>query len=157
MLHILALSPGAPASSGWEVVTPLQCTDGCRVLVNRGWVPREAVESISHPTGSVRVRGILKAGDQPNKFAENNDASRRYVWFDLHRVAEETASTPVYITETADGATVQAQGVWPRARPLETFAAFHVEPSTHLVYAGTWASLAVFGTVMTINFMKRLR
>ena len=97
--------PGAPATSGWEVLTPLQCTNGERVLVNRGWVPRDSVGSISQPEGRVRVCGVLKTGEKPNKYATNDAATRRYVWVDLPVLAEETGSSPVLVSEFLDGTT----------------------------------------------------
>ena len=53
---------GAAGASGWDVLTPLACTDGARVLVNRGWVPRDAVAAVERPAGRQAVSGVLKAG-----------------------------------------------------------------------------------------------
>lgn len=155
--------PGAPQPTGFEVVTPIQCAGGERILVNRGWVPRDAVDQIDQPTGTVRVSGVLKGGDKPNKFADNDYAKKSLVWLDLPVLAAEAGSAPVLVAEAIDddgragrAATARAgtKPSWPVARPLETYAEFHVKPSTHLIYAATWCSLTAFGAVMTY---KRFR
>ena len=43
---------------------------------------------------------------------------------------------------------------WPAERTTATFLDFYVQPSTHLVYAATWLSLAAAGALMTF---KRFR
>ena len=157
--------PGQPQPTGFEVVTPMECTGGERILVNRGWVPRDAVEQIGQPKGTVRVSGVLKDGDKPNKFANNDFAKKSLVWLDLPALAADVGSAPVLVAEAVDdgGSAGRAESAraargakpsWPLARPLETYAEFHVKPSTHLIYAATWCSLTAFGTFMTY---KRFR
>ena len=147
--------PGAPAPAGWDVITPFTLTDGSRVLVNRGWVPRDATGRIERPAGKQRVRGVLKSGDKENKYGFNDAASRRYVWLDLIMIAESTDACPLLIAATREEPTVvtsvQAAPGWPRERLLSSFMNFYVEPSTHLVYAATWASLTVAGAMITFK------
>jgi surfeit locus 1 family protein len=148
--------PGAPTPTGWDVITPLQCSDGSRILVNRGWVPREATAAISHPTGEQHFSGVLKRGEARNKYAHNDIEGGLYRWLDLSTIAKETASAPVLVVATTspDDEAGGRRASYPRKRPLDAFLNFYVEPSTHLVYAATWASLTVAGAFMTF---KRFR
>ena len=156
--------PGAAAPSGWEVVTPLVLEGGGgTVLVNRGWVPRDAVGDVRRPAGAQRIVGVLRSGEQPNKYAVNEPAARRYVWMDLATMAAEGRSAPVLVVAVADGADdadaagrrapssrpAQARSdAWPVARPTASFLDFYAQPSTHLTYAATWASLSVAAALM---------
>ena len=84
---------GAPGGSpsGWDIVTPLRCEDGTVVLVNRGWVPRDSTvpardpktgapnghafgvpAAFGQPRGAQEVHGVLKRGEQKNKYASPN-------------------------------------------------------------------------------------
>jgi cytochrome oxidase assembly protein ShyY1 len=84
---------GAPGGSpsGWDIVTPLRCEDGTVVLVNRGWVPRDSTvpardpktgapnghafgvpAAFGQPRGAQEVHGVLKRGEQKNKYARPN-------------------------------------------------------------------------------------
>jgi len=54
-------------ASGWDVVTPFECTDGRRVLVNRGWVQRDQAGSVSRPLQAVEVQGVLCGGESGNR------------------------------------------------------------------------------------------
>ena len=174
---------GAPTQSGWDVLTPFTCVDGSRVLVNRGWVPRDAIGSIKQPCGRQQVAGILKCGEKENKYGSNDIASKRYLWLDLPTLAATTASDPVLIVAADDESQSSAPSAdWPRMRPLSSFMTFYVEPNTHLVrvpsnpcvratcspafvlscrfdcpqvYASTWGSLTVAGAFMTFKRFLR--
>ena len=158
--------PGAPgAGTGFDVLTPLQCADGTRVIVNRGWVPRAAgmdpaAGGISAPKGVQRVRGILRRGEARNKYAHNTLKTGEFAWLDLDTLAYETESAPVLVvaTTTSDEARPSGGGsgaaAAPMLRPLDTFVNFYVEPSMHLVYAATWGSLSLAGAYMTLRFRR---
>jgi surfeit locus 1 family protein len=160
---------GAPAPSGWEVVTPLACADGTRVLVNRGWVPRDAADAVEQPRGRVRLEGVLRQGEPRNRYAQNDAAARRYIWLDLAALAAEAGCAPLLVVAVApgaeDGAAAAGRGgaataaaaagrVAPAPRPLGSFLDFYVTPATHLVYAATWASLSAAAALITL---KRFR
>jgi len=146
--------PGAPAPTGWDVITPLTCSDGSRVIVNRGWVPRDATADITRPIGRQRVEGVLKQGDKENKYGVNNLESRRFLWLDLPSLAQHTQSSQVLVVAASDNCAPPARA-WPQGRPLDSFMKFHVEPNTHLVYAATWGSLTVAGAFITVKRFLR--
>ena len=124
---------GAPTPSGWDVVTPLRCEDGTTVLVNRGWVPRDSTGALGQPSGVQAVHGVLKRGEERNKYAQNDPAARRYVWLDLPSMAAACESAPLLVVAAAPPGQQPLPGQWPMERPLEAFLDFYVSPSTHLV------------------------
>ena len=147
---------GAPAQSGWDVITPLVLADGTRVLVSRGWVARDATDAIEQPAGTQRLEGVLKHGERENRWGHNDVASGRYLWLDLPTIAAATDCQAVLVVAAAAPAGSKGPCTTaPQARPLEAFMAFHVEPSRHMSYAATWGALTVAGTFMTRHFLKR--
>jgi surfeit locus 1 family protein len=157
---------GAAGPSGWDVLTPLQCHDGTRVLVNRGWVARAAANQskpapIEQPEGVQRIDGILRRGEAENKYARNDPSQGRFVWLDLPAMAEYAGSAPLVVVAAAgvaqEGGERDAAGAghgagrYPRARSLDSFSEFHVKPSTHLTYAATWACLSAAGALITFK------
>lgn len=149
---------GAPSTTGWDVITPLVLDDGSRVLVNRGWVERtpnsKKPAAILQPQGRQLVEGVLKEGEKENKYGFNDVANARYVWLDLPTIASVTGSDPVLVVAAVDERRSDNPLAFPRARPVESFMSFYVEPSTHATYAATWGSLAVAGVFMTLRFIK---
>ena len=148
---------GAPSTTGWDVITPLVLDDGSRVLINRGWVERASGSSapgaIVQPQGRQVVEGVLKEGEKENKYAFNDAAKARYAWLDLPTVADVTGSAPVLVVAAAPPGADNPR-LFPRARPVDSFMSFYVEPSTHATYAATWGSLAVAGVFMTRRFIR---
>jgi len=152
-------------------VTPLRCEDGTVILVNRGWVPRDSTvpardpvtgkpnghafgvpAAFSQPRGAQEVHGVLKKGEQKNKYAENKPEEQRYVWLDLATMASEGGSAPLLVVAAAQpGEQPDVKPEWPMTRPLESFLDFYVSPTTHLVYASTWGALSVAGAFMTFR------
>jgi len=146
---------GAAGPSGWDVLTPLQCSDGSRVLVNRGWVARDGSNqskpaTIEQPTGVQTVDGVLRQGEQPNRYAKNDPSRGSYVWLDLAGIAEHAVSAPILVVAAAADGEAEPKR-YPRARSLDSFGEFHVKPSTHLTYAATWACLSAAGALITFK------
>lgn len=146
---------GAAGPSGWDVLTPLQCRDGTRILVNRGWVARDAASQsmpapIEQPAGVQRIDGILRRGEAENKYARNDPSRGRFVWLDLPSMAEYAAAAPLLVV-AAHGTDRDEPRRYPRARSLDSFSEFHVKPSTHLTYAATWGCLSAAGVLITLK------
>jgi len=147
--------PGGAGMTGWDVITPLRCTDGGAVLVNRGWVPRDQVDQVSQPVGELCVDGVLRCGEAGNRFTTNDAAQRRFVYLDAEAMADATGSSPVVLYETPSQRPSPGGGGWPLQRPLSSFLEFHVKPETHLVYSATWASLSGLMALMTAIRLRR--
>lgn len=124
---------GAPHASGWDVITPLTCSDGSSLLVNRGWVPRDQTASLSQPSGIQRVEGVLRKGEAGNRFATNDPERGRFVYLDVDALAERAGTSRVVVYETNGGGGGEGGSQWPAHRPLSSFLDFYVQPSTHLV------------------------
>ena len=150
---------GAAGTTGWDVVTPLRCADGTSVMVNRGWVPRDDVGALGQPAGVQSVHGVLKRGESPNKYAQNDPAARKYVWLDLPTMAASAGAAPLLVVAAArsfgQAPAKTKTKAWPMERPLESFLEFYTPPSTHLTYAATWCTLTVAGTFMTYKLFRR--
>ena len=57
--------------------------------------------------------------------------------------------------EGAPGSQSLALTSWPAVKSREDFLEFYVSPFKHKIYAGTWFSLAAFGTLMTFLRFKK--
>jgi surfeit locus 1 family protein len=133
---------------GYDVLTPLRLADGTGVLVDRGWVSREAVNrgarSFTPPGGEVTVRGPV-AGSRP--LQPDDQVETIHEWLvlprvDIARVAREVGADlrPVWIT-----AQVQEPAPGPGAPALP-----EPEPSdrvNHMQYALQWFAFAAIAAV----------
>lgn len=52
--------------SGFFVLTPLVLANGKRVVVNRGWVPRES-ETFERPNGEVELTAVVRVGESQGR------------------------------------------------------------------------------------------
>jgi len=146
--------------SGFWLLTPLREADGSVVLVNRGFVPTDAVDIATgklrqpEPAASaaaVSVTGLLRISEPGGAFLHHNDPGHNR-WYSrdvqaiarargLHDVApyfvDEDAGQPPANRADAGGAPSQPVGGL-------TVIAFH---NSHLVYAFTWYGLALMTAV----------
>ena len=97
---------------GFYVVMPLQLTGGGYVLVNRGWLPRNAdvrtaIAPYSTPSGEVTVEGIARAdASRAFELGEGGSAAHQQIRqnLDVAAFASETglALQPFVIEQTSD-------------------------------------------------------
>jgi surfeit locus 1 family protein len=73
--------------SGFFVLTPLELVNGKRVLVNRGWVPRES-ETFFRPSGEVELTGVVRLSEKQTRFVPDNERKRFY-WLDQAALNKE--------------------------------------------------------------------
>jgi surfeit locus 1 family protein len=129
---------------GYQVVTPLQQTDGSIVLVNRGWVPADrkdpARRAEGQTQGIVTVEGAVRApGRQHWLQPDNEPAKNLWFWSDLSAMARQ-ASVPA---ERLVPVFLEA-GPAPNPGGLPAGGQTRVNlPNDHLQYAITWYALAV--------------
>lgn len=133
---------------GYLVVTPLERqasndkTDSSRVLICRGWIPKNKKAQSSRPdsivTEEVEVQGLLREPWKKNMFTPANEPEKGQFYFpDVQQMAALTHSQPVWVEETMlpDLLTAydrQAKGV-PIGRPAEVNLR-----NNHLQYIVTW-------------------
>ena len=92
--------------NGFLVITPLERENGSsKVLVNRGWIPKEFEKHESRkqglPSGKVTVEGLLREPFKKNMFTPNNNPEKGQWYFqDVKEMAAWSGSNPVWIEET---------------------------------------------------------
>jgi surfeit locus 1 family protein len=126
---------------GYWVMTPLARDDGTTVLVNRGFVPETERDLSSwqpRGTGPVTVVGLLRISEPRGRFLRANDpASGRWYSRDVAAIAatqglDNVAPYFIDAERTPDQSGLPVPGL--------TVIAFS---NNHLVYALTWAALAL--------------
>jgi surfeit locus 1 family protein len=137
--------------AGYWVLTPLRCTDGSIVLVNRGFVPPEqrdrAVRSAAAPSGAVAVTGLLRISEPGGTLLRHNDpAADRWYSRDTAAIARTRGLdgvAPYFIDAEAP---VPGDPAAVPGAPVAglTVIAFR---NSHLEYALTWYALAILVVV----------
>ena len=132
---------------GFEVVTPLALSPGLAVLVQRGWVAREAREQAGTPAGPQRIEGIaLERLPRALAFAAEQTGNVRQN-LDIESYAHETGLRlqPIVIQQRNDN----GDGLL-RDWPSPDFGA-----DTHRAYALQWYSLAALSAALGVVFSFR--
>merc|ERR1711865_1185676 len=171
-------SNAATTTTGFLVIQPCTTPSGRRLLVNRGWVPRDLRENgevmqhiIEHPL----VCGVVKVSDQPNAIIADMIATteesetvavKNYMWRDVISMAKHFGTEPLCVDVVADGdSSVERHAkemylpngkLVPIVPDLEPYMAVRVTPTTHAQYATTWFTLTVCGTIMAVRTRKGL-
>lgn len=128
------------AGPGWWVMTPLRTDEGV-VLVNRGFVPREARDPASRADsridGTVDVAGLLRATEDRGGFLRANDpAAGRWYSRDVREIARARGLTEPVAPFFIDAAAAPNSGRYPAGGM--TVVRFR---DNHLGYALTWFGL----------------
>lgn len=141
--------------AGFQLVTPLRLPDGASVLVNRGWIARDArdpalMPSVESPAGSVEIEGLAVAR-VPRLLELAPPQSLRVpgIWPNLEpEDYERTTGIAVarFVVQQTNSAADNLQRAW--VRP-----ASGVEK--HRGYALQWYGLAALSGCLTIFFGAR--
>ena len=90
--HTMLLGPRVrEGQQGYHVVTPLIRSDGSTVLVNRGFVSKEAVDKdlLRQETGEVDIFGMLRTSQVRNAFTPDNHPEKgQWYWADVAAMSE---------------------------------------------------------------------
>ncbi|MBC6440963.1 MAG: SURF1 family protein [Rhodospirillales bacterium] len=143
----------ADSNPGYHILTPLLLDDGHYVLVNRGALRADsfklALEAVSSaPDEVVTVTGVMRPGETPTLFTNDNDpAGEAWYWIDLDAAGETAgvALLPVVIHADEDPTDAALEGGQARFDP----------PNRHLEYAITWYLLA--GAAAVVAFLRLRR
>lgn len=75
---------------GYHVVTPLVRSDGSTVLVDRGFITKEFVESFPQgEEGEVEILGMLRTSHTRNSFTpDNKPGEGTWYWADVDAMAD---------------------------------------------------------------------
>lgn len=175
--------PGA-VHTGMTVITPfVRCSvDGTpedRVLVNRGWLPKDEIryrdsKAAEEAPELILLTAVVTEGEAGNAFSVASDAAAgKFYYVDLPEIASaagvvapDGAELPLFVSKVADdGADAvsipefgrsRGEGAEPLCRQSKHFLQFYVDPFKHATYAFTWFALATCGTAaMYFRFRKK--
>lgn len=174
--HVLLGPRGPPAKTpgggisqrGFYIIAPFVLKNGCKVLINRGWVSAKQLDLVDQLTAAsdVTITGIVKNGETSKYLGPHAPGTRQFIWCDIEMMAEAVGlndlnvpDMPLYIDclEEKSAEPDQAEGdalTLLRSKPGD-FLSFHVDPATHVAYAVTWFSLALFGSAATFMRFRR--
>lgn len=139
--------------AGFQWIMPLQLDDGALILVNRGWVARDAnyprAPQVPTPSGPAEVRGILGPGTA--RFVElGGQAIAGNVWQNLSverfRAATGMDALPFVLLESPPPAGAQPVVERPDARAEK-----------HVEYMWTWYALSTLALFLwlILNLERR--
>jgi surfeit locus 1 family protein len=92
---------------GYHIITPLARSDGSTVLVNRGFVTKDAARNATSQVddGEVEVLGLLRTSHSRNKFTPDNRPDEgTWYWADIDAMStyaggQKAGVQPVYVEE----------------------------------------------------------
>lgn len=136
---------------GYEVVTPLALSPPqsppMAVLVQRGWIERDARDRVRTPGGAQQIEGIALAR-LPHAFAFSGEAqgdTRQNLDIDAYAKEIGLALQPVVIQQRNDNGDGLVRD-WPKP---------DLGVDTHRAYALQWYSLAALSAVLGVVFCFR--
>lgn len=148
-IHLYA--PSSKGLPGYQIITPLERSDGSYVMFNRGWAPMEMRNPDKRPEGQIEgivtVTGLGRAPWPRNTFVAEN-APEKNIWFygDLEGMAKFLQLrhyAPLFLEADAS----PNPGGWPLGGQSRVKIS-----NDHLSYALTWFSLAAALIVVFIFF-----
>jgi surfeit locus 1 family protein len=141
---------------GWTIITPAVTTDGRAVIVDRGRIPGQILESFSKPEGEVEITGVARTymHGQAMFDPDNDPAGNLWYWWDVPAMLRESnlpeGLAPVpFVVQLLPGA---ASDGFPK--PPEPRANLS---NNHLGYAITWFGLALTLLGVAFVYIRGLR
>lgn len=153
---------------GYLVVTPLCLEDGSKVLVNRGHIPADRVDTATRPEvpAWVRVRGVLEEGEVATVVGEyarlkNRPDRNLFVYLLAEDLAENAnarnhrecaaALVTAFDTLSEDDFKAGVRREMPFSmRHKEDYLLFWADEHTHFNYAMQWFGMGSLIMVMTV-------
>ncbi|KAG0327417.1 surf-like protein [Dissophora globulifera] len=146
---------------GYFLITPFERTDGSKILVRRGWVPREKKDQSTRQEGltegEVTIEGLLRSGEQkPSSFVpENNPKKNEWYSLDVKTMAEMVDAQPVVVEMILDtSAHLIKSELIDKNIPVGRSPVVELR-NHHKEYIVTWYSLCVATTAMLYVLMRR--
>jgi surfeit locus 1 family protein len=141
---------------GYQVITPLQRTDGSIVLVNRGWVPDDRKDPAKRPEGQVAtevtIEGAIRAPGRQHWLQPDNEPEKNlWFWTDLDAMARHAGAAPERLVPVFLEAVAAPN---PGGLPVGGQTRVNL-PNDHLQYAITWYALAVGLAVIYVVYHLR--
>ena len=133
---------------GFDVITPFKTIEGDNVLINRGWINKEAKNTPKiNLVNSSNVQGLLRKIVNKNMFKPENDIKQN-IWFsiNINQIQEMTGEKFNNFVVFLEDQTVK-QPV-PKKITIEL-------PNNHLKYAITWYSISISILFYFLYFRKQ--
>lgn len=142
---------GRRPKSGAHIITPFEITGSRqRILVNRGWVPKDKIKPEKRLDGQIEQEiefvGFIRQGEKRQPFQAQNDPQKNQ-WFsrDVDAMAERTGSLPILVD--ADSASTVHGG------PIGGQTRVYLR-NEHLQYIITWYALSGVTAYMYYRLRK---
>ncbi|KAJ3200514.1 Surfeit locus protein 1 [Entophlyctis luteolus] len=158
---------GSPNASGYFVYSPFDVdeADGMgklRVLVNRGWIPRDSNtaenqakravgeeflllsdESIIQIRDRVTIEAVSRRGENPKSFPKNDPAGNQWYSIDVEEMSKLTGSSPLLFDVISNSET-NSQLLSRDGAPLARNGKRLMLKNDHFAYMVTWFGLSAF-------------
>jgi len=164
--HMIIVGPRTrDGTAGHHVIIPLVRSNGTTVLVDRGFVSKDALEMFSkapHTEGEVSVQGMLRVSQVRNNFTPDNHPEKgEWYWIDVDAMAEYAGGVkanvqPVFVEEIFEGHAGEAAVRLKEGTPIGKSPVVEMRNS-HMSYVVTWYSLSAFTTFMFLRLLTRQR
>ncbi|KAJ3264782.1 hypothetical protein HDU77_007631 [Chytriomyces hyalinus] len=145
---------------GYFVYSPFDALIGdtrYRVLVNRGWIPKDGktveAQSARKIDGQVEIEAVIRAGEDPSSFPENDPRVNQWYSIDVDGMAKWTNSDPILVDMISNSETnkeLLARPLAPLARNGRSIAL----KNDHLAYAVTWFGMCGISAVLIRNIAR---
>ncbi|KAG0329175.1 surf-like protein [Podila humilis] len=146
---------------GYFLITPFERVNGSKILVRRGWVPREKKNQETRldglTQGEVTVEGLLRSGEQKaSSFVpENSPEKNEWYSLDLETMAKQADCQPVVVEMILDTpAHMIKSELIDKDIPVGRSPVVELR-NHHKEYIVTWYSLCVATTAMLYILMRR--
>ena len=131
------------SQDGFQVVTPLERTDGSTILINRGWISRDKQYQRERnpsalPREEITVQGLLREPLKKNMFTPKNKPEEGKFFFpDVYEMAASAKCEPVLIEETMQPNLLETFDREAKGRPIGRVAEVNLR-NNHTQYIFTW-------------------
>ena len=149
-LHLISSFDGGP---GWTIIMPAVTSDGHGILIDRGQVPPEKLNSFDTPKGEVEITGVIRRYlNGRARFDPDNDAGKnQWYWWDIPAMLQAvhfagSIKSEVFMVQILPG-TVTAE----LPRPVEPRANLS---NNHLGYAITWFGMALALLAVAVIYLR---
>jgi len=138
---------GSSDGIGFHVITPFKLENSDqKILVNRGWVPRNKISASSRgeifmPPGNIDLIGVVRQTEKAsqNFMPKNAENTNKWSTRDVEALASKLETLPIFI-DAAHSSSVMNGPVAGQTRCSL--------PNDHLAYLITWFSLSAATSVM---------
>ncbi|RHZ69193.1 hypothetical protein Glove_287g12 [Diversispora epigaea] len=143
---------------GYYVITPLERENGTTILVKRGWISRDKIDSLLRRNDQnelVSIEGLLKNSEKKSWFTPKNEPDQnRWIWNDIENMAERIGAQPVLIEQNLVCSPHLINQTIQDGIPVGKIPIVDLR-NTHLQYAITWYSLSLATSIMLYFLFKK--